>query len=67
MVTYDKCNISNFRSIFVLPWFSKILIYNRLYDYLTVNNILLIKQFGLGAGHSPVHALLELMKGKFKF
>ena len=67
MVTYDKCSISNFRSISVLPWFSKILLYNRLYDYLTVNNILLIKQFGLGAGHSTEHALLELIKGKFKF
>ena len=31
--------------------------YNRLYDYVTINNILLNKQFGFGAGLSPEHAL----------
>ena len=31
--------------------------YNRLYSYLTENNIL-FKQFGFWAGHSTEHALL---------
>ena len=33
---------------------------NRLYSYLTENNILFNKQFGFRAGHSTEHALLEL-------
>ena len=35
--------------------------YNRLYSYLTENNILFNKQFGFRAGHSTGHALLELV------
>ena len=35
--------------------------YNRLYSYLTENNILFNKQFGFQAGHSTDHALLELV------
>ena len=45
-----KCSISNYRSIAVLSCFSKIMeqtMYDRLYDYLTVSNILFNKQFGL--------------------
>ena len=37
----EKCSISNYRPISVLPCFSKILeriMYNRLYDYFTVNS-----------------------------
>ena len=44
--------------------FSKILeriMYNRLYSYLTENNILFNKKFGFRAGHSTEHALLELV------
>ena len=33
--------------------------YNRLYTYLTENNILLNKQCGFRAGHSNEHVLLE--------
>ena len=35
--------------------------YNRLYDYLTQNNILYKKQFGFQRKHSTEHALLELV------
>ena len=35
--------------------------YNRLYSYLTKNNILFNKQFGFRAGHSTENALLELV------
>ena len=34
---------------------------NRLYSYLTENNILFNKQFGFRAGHSTEHQLLELV------
>ena len=60
----EKCSISNYRPISVLPCFSKILeriMYNRLYDYFTVNNISFIKQFGFRAGHSTGHDRLELI------
>ena len=35
--------------------------YNRLYSYLTENNILFNKQFGFRADHSTEYALLELV------
>ena len=35
--------------------------YNRLYSYLTENNISSNKQFGFRADHSTEHALLELV------
>ena len=53
-----------YRPMSVLPCFSKILeriMYNRLYDYLTVNNILFHKQFRFRSGHSTEQALLELI------
>ena len=37
------------------------IMYNRLYSYLTENNILFHKQYGSRAGHSTEHALLELV------
>ena len=55
----DQLLLSNYRPIFVLPCFSKILgriMYNRLYTYLAEN-----KQFGFRAGHSTEHALSELI------
>ena len=60
----EKCSISNYRPISVLPCFTKILeriMYHRLYEYFTANSILFDKQFGLRAGHSTEHALLELI------
>ena len=59
----DKENVVNFRPIFVLPCFSKILeriMYNRLYLYLTENNLLYNKQFDFQKEHSPDHAIVQL-------
>ena len=55
----DLKEISNYRSIFVLPCSSKILeriIHNRLYSYL-VNEKLYSKQLGFQKGHSTEHAI----------
>ena len=60
----DKTDPGNYRPISVLSCLSKILekiMYNRLYDYLTKNNILFKKQFGFQKNHSTEHALLELI------
>ena len=49
----------------VLQCFSKMLeriMYNRLYKYLTENNLLYCKQFGFQKGHSPEYAILQLNK-----
>ena len=54
-----KYVLSNYRPISVLPCFSKILeriMYNRLYNYLSENEILNDKQFGFQAEHSTEHA-----------
>ena len=56
--------LTNYRPISVLPCFSKILeriMYNRLYEYLTKNNLLFDKQFGFRKGHLTEHALIELV------
>ena len=61
---YKKTIASYYRPISVLPSFSMIwerIMYNRLYSYLTENNILFNKQFGFQADHSTEHALLELV------
>ena len=55
--------VSNYRPISVLPCFSKILekiMYNRVYKYLTENNLLFQKQFGFREGHSTSHAIVNL-------
>jgi hypothetical protein len=47
--TDDKCEVSNYRPISVLPMFSKILeklLYNRLLSFLNMHNILAQNQFG---------------------
>ena len=36
------------------------IMYNRTYKYLTENNLLYCKQFGLQKGQSPEHAILQL-------
>ena len=62
--TDDKSNLSNYRLISVLFCFSKILkriMYNRLYQYLTENEILYPKQFGFQTGHSTEHAIVQLV------
>ena len=60
----EKDDPGNYRPISVLPCFSKILekiMYNRLYEYLTKNDILYKKQFGFQRKHSTEHALLGLI------
>ena len=60
----DNRELGNYRPISVLPCFSKILekiMYNRLYKYLTINNILYKKQFGFQKSHSTEHAIMQLV------
>ena len=57
-------HLTNYRPISVLPCFLKILeriMYNKLYEYLTKNNLLYDNQFGFRKGHSTEHALIELV------
>ena len=56
----SRQNFNNFRPISTLPIFGKIfekLIYNRLYSFLTSQNLIFSKQFGFRKGHSTSHAL----------
>ena len=56
--------LGNCRPISVLPCFLENLIKimcNRLYKYLTDNNILYKKQFGFQEGHSTKHAIFQLV------
>ena len=60
----ENYQLGNYRPTFVLPCFSKILekiMYNRLYKYLTDNNILYKKQFGFQEGHSTEQAIVQLV------
>ena len=62
--TDDVNKIGNYRPISVLPCFSKILeriMYNRLFKYLTTNEILYKKQFGFQKVHSTEHAIIQLI------
>ena len=56
--------LNNYRAIFVLLSFSKILehvMYNRLYKYILDSNILYKEQFGFYEGHSTDHEILQLV------
>ena len=60
----DKGDLSNYRPIPVLSCFAKILepiMYNRLYQYLTENEIFYSKQFGFQTGHSTEQAIVQLI------
>ena len=55
-------NIVNYRPISVMQCFSeilKIIMYNRLYLYLTENNLLYNKELCLQKGHSTDHCILQ--------
>ncbi|XP_065684331.1 uncharacterized protein LOC136096702 [Hydra vulgaris] len=65
----DPSDVTNYRPISILSCFSKILervMYNRLYSFLNVNNILYHKQFGFKSGHSTDHAITHLVHDIFK-
>ena len=56
----NKELLENYRPVSVLPIFGKIfekVIYNRLYNFFTKENVLSDNQFGFRKGHSTVHAL----------
>ena len=60
----DNTELSNYRPIFVLRCFSKILecvMYKHLYKYLLNSQILCKRQFGFQEGHSTDHAILQLV------
>ena len=62
--------LTNYRPISVVVCFSKILeriMYNRLYEHLTKNNLLFDKQFGFRKFHSTEHALMELVNRIYNF
>ena len=71
----DKEDINNCRPISVIPTLARVfekLIYNQIYDYLTVNNLLNRKQYGFRSLHSTAlalsgstnHWLLDMGNGK---
>ena len=65
----DKCNLSNYRSISVLPVFSKVfekVAYAQLYDYLENNSILHKQQYGFRAKKSTTQALFYLLQYLYK-
>ena len=60
----DPENITNYRPISVLPWFSKVLqpiMYKRLFKYLCEEKLLYSKHFGFRKGHSTDHAIAHLV------
>ena len=62
--TGDENDFGNYRPISVSPCFSKILkriMYKRLYNYLSENQMLYSKQFGFQRGHSTELAKMQLI------
>ena len=60
----DASLVQNYRPISILPALSKIFeraVYNRIFQFLTDNNILFHHQFGFRPGHSTSHALINLV------
>ena len=61
----DKCNVSNYRPISVLPIFRKVfekVAYTQLYDYLENNSILHKQQYGFRAKKSTTQAILHFLQ-----
>ena len=59
----DKCNISNYHPISVLPICGKLfekLIYHDLHKYLSINNILNSNQSGFRTGDSCANQIIEI-------
>ena len=60
---------SNYRPISLLPAISKVfekVIYKRLYNYVSVNNILYKSQYGFRSGHSTTYAVSEFVTDVLK-
>ena len=65
----DKCNLSNYRPITVLPVFSKVLekvTYKQMYDYLENNLIRLKQQYGFRAKKFTTQAILHFFQYLYK-
>ena len=64
-VLYSKVGVEkNYRPIACLPVISKVLekvVFNQLFEYLTVNNILSPNQFGFQPGKSTLHPLIHML------
>ena len=59
----EKTDAYNFRTISLLLWFAKILemiMHNRLFTYLTINDILHKKRFAFQKGYSIDHTVVQL-------
>ena len=59
----DKDNVSNYRPIFILPVFSKVLeriMFYRVYNHLDSKGLLYENQFGFRRNNSTEHAILQL-------
>ena len=62
-IKQNKENIENYRSISILPVFSKVIeriMYNRLYEYFMNNNLLHENQFGFQINDATEHTILQL-------
>ena len=65
----DKCNLSNYRPISLLPVFSKVfenVAYTQLYDYFENNSILHEQQYGFRAEKSTTQAILHFLQYLYK-
>ena len=61
----DKGNVRNYRSISILPVFSKVLeriMYNRVYNRLDSKGLLYEKRFGFQRNNSTEHVILQLTR-----
>ena len=61
----SKSDVNNYRPISVLPLFSKIFektVYNQMYQYLEINNILFNNQFGFRRKKSTTHAIINQLE-----
>ena len=59
----DKALLDNYRSISVLPSFSKVferIVFNQVYEYLSINGILYKSQYGFRKSHSTEMTAIEL-------
>jgi retron-type reverse transcriptase len=60
----DQALIENYRPISLLPAISKVfekIVFNQLYEYFRVNNLLIDNQYGFRDNHSTEYAALEVV------